>query len=362
MIGRTLGFYIFRRYLAAVAAFLTGLGSLIFIVDFTQLSDRAGHLKQYTLGTGLMLSAMRVPMVLIQVVPFVALFASMAMLIQLNRKYELVVARSVGLSAWQFLWPACLAAFLFGTATVAVLNPLAAWGFARADAIEVDWKTSKVRTVKALKDPWLRQTTSEGDSVIGAKNVLNNGTELANPVFLRFAKDGTIESRIDANRAVLSSREWLLSEAVLTRPGQTPEVFPTYSVPTNFTSELVQERLQRPETIPFFELPAKITVARALGIPGNSFAMQFHSMIALPALVTVMTLIAATVSLKFVRFGQSAVMVLGGILAGFLLYVVSVLVKAFGSSGLVPPYVAAWVPVAAAFLFGVSFLLHREDG
>jgi lipopolysaccharide export system permease protein len=79
-------------------------------------------------------------------------------------------------------------------------------------------------------------------------------------------------------------------------------------------------------------------------------------------LVTVMTLIAATVSLKFVRFGQSAVMVLGGIMAGFLLYVVSVLVKAFGSSGLVPPYAAAWFPVAAAFLFGVSFLLHREDG
>jgi lipopolysaccharide export system permease protein len=362
MIGRTLGFYIFRRYLAAVAAFLTGLGTLIFVVDFTQLNERAGDLPQFTLGTGVMLSAMRVPMVLIQVVPFVALFASMAMLIQLNRKYELVVARSVGLSAWQFLLPACLAALLFGSLTVVVMNPLAAWGFARADAIEVDWKTSKVRTVTALKDPWLRQTTSEGDSVIGAKNVLNDGTELANPVFLRFAEDGAIESRIDAERAVLSSKEWLLSNAIITRPGSTPETHPIYSVPTNFTAELVQERLQRPETIPFFELPSKIAIARALGVPGNSFAMQLHSMIALPALVTVMTLIAATVSLKFVRFGQSAVMVLGGILAGFLLYVVSVLVKAFGSSGLVPPYVAAWFPVAAAFLFGVSFLLHREDG
>jgi lipopolysaccharide export system permease protein len=362
MIGRTLGTYIFRRYLAAVAAFLTGLGSLIFVVDFTQLNERAGDLPQFTLGTGLMLSAMRVPMVLIQVIPFVALFASMAMLIQLNRKYELVVARSVGLSAWQFLMPACLAALLFGSLTVAVLNPLAAWGFARADAIEVDWKTSKVRTVTALKEPWLRQTTSEGDSIIGAKNVLNDGTELDDPVILRFAKDGAIESRIDAGRAILASKEWLLSEAVITRPGQAPELHPTYSVATNFTAELVQERLQRPETIPFFELPSKIAVARALGVPGNSFAMQLHSMIALPALVTVMTLIAATVSLKFVRFGQSAVMVLGGILAGFLLYVVSVLVKAFGSSGLVPPYAAAWFPVAAAFLFGVSFLLHREDG
>ena len=362
MIGWTLGRYIFLRYLTSIAAFLAGLGSLIFIVDFTQLNERAGSLPQFTLGLGLMISAFRVPMVLIQVVPFVALFGSMALLIQLNRRYELVVARAVGLSAWQFLFPACLAALLYGCLTVAVLNPLAAYGFAKAEAIEVDWKTTRSRTITALKDPWLRQTTADGDTIIGARNVLNNGAVLVSPVFLRLDEDGNIGSRVDAARATLGAKEWLLTDAVVSRQGNAPESYSRFAIPTNFTSELVQERLQRPETIPFFELPSKIAVAKALGVSSDGFAMQFHSMAALPALVTIMTLIAATVSLKFVRFGQSAAMVLGGILAGFMLYVISVLVKAFGSSGLVPPYVAAWFPVIVAFLFGVSFLLHKEDG
>ena len=54
-----------------------------------------------------------------------------------------------------------------------------------------------------------------------------------------------------------------------------------------------------------------------------------------------MTLIAATVSLKFSRFNQSSAMIFGGIMSGFVLYVVTLLVKAFGSSGVVPPFVAA---------------------
>ena len=66
--------------------------------------------------------------------------------------------------------------------------------------------------------------------------------------------------------------------------------------------------------------------------------------------------------MRFARLGQSAPMILGGVLAGFLLYVVSVLVKAFGSSGLIPPIVAAWFPVVVAAFFGVTFLLHKEDG
>ena len=126
--------------------------------------------------------------------------------------------------------------------------------------------------------------------------------------------------------------------------------------------EFVQERLARPETIPFFELPAKIEVARSFGLRANAFAMQFHSLLALPLLLVAMTLIAATVSMRFARMGQSATMILGGVVAGFLLYVVSVLVKAFGNAGFVPPVIAAWFPVVVAMFFGVTFLFYKEDG
>ena len=102
--------------------------------------------------------------------------------------------------------------------------------------------------------------------------------------------------------------------------------------------------------------------AWSFGLNANNFGMQFHSLIALPMLLVAMTLIAATVSMRFARMGQSVTMILSGVLAGFLLYVVSVLVKAFGTAGIVPPVVAAWIPVVVAMFFGVTFLLYREDG
>ena len=82
----------------------------------------------------------------------------------------------------------------------------------------------------------------------------------------------------------------------------------------------------------------------------------------LPALLAAMTLIAAMVSLKFVRFGQSLTVILGGILAGFVLYVVSELIQAFANAGTIPPVVAAWLPVLVAAALGTTVLLHKEDG
>jgi lipopolysaccharide export system permease protein len=348
--------------LITVAWFLTGIVALIFIADFTQVNERFSGLAGYTAVLGLTIAALRVLMIFQQTLPFIALFASMAMLIQLNRKYELVIARAAGLSAWQFLLPLCASAFLFGIACVAVINPLAANSFALAEEYQSSLTSQKSGASGALLVPWFRQSLPEGDVIIGAKAILNDGLELTKPVFIKLNPNGAIISRIDGSNAILGTNEWVISDAVESKQGSPSISLSKVRIATNFTRELIQERLLSPEMIPVFDLPQKIAVAKALGYPANNLLMQFYSVLALPALLVVMTLIASTVTLKFVRFGQSAKMILGGILAGFMLYVVTVLVKAFGGAGIVPPVLAAWLPVMLGFLFGVSFLLHTEDG
>ncbi|QPC87325.1 LPS export ABC transporter permease LptG [Mesorhizobium sp. NBSH29] len=359
--GWTLGRYFFFRYVSITLWFFFGIFALVFIIDFTEFSSRAAGLPGYTVQLGLALSALRVPMVMQQVVPFVGLFAAMATLVSLNRKYELVIARSAGISAWQFLLPACLGALLFGILTITLLNPLAAYGFSRAENIETALRSGKSNEVSAFSAPWIRQKTDEGETIIGARAILSQGLELADAVFFRFDSSGDISKRLDAKRAFLRDGYWELID-VTELNGASEAAIPSTRIKTNLRPEIVQERLARPETIPFFELPAKIEVARSFGLRANAFAMQFHSLVALPPLLVAMTLIAATVSMRFERMGQSATMILGGVVAGFLLYVISVLVKAFGTAGFVPPVIAAWFPVIVALFFGVTFLLHKEDG
>ncbi len=246
--------------------------------------------------------------------------------------------------------------------TVGILNPIAAYGFSHSENLESELRSRQSNSVSAFSAPWLRQKTKDEEVIIGARAVLNQGLELSDAVFFIFDNDGNMVGRKDARRAYLRDGYWELVDVRSMKGGENFVAEPTDRVPTNLKPEFVQERLARPETIPFFQLPAKIEVARSFGLRANAFAMQFHSLVALPFLLVAMTLIAATVSMRFARMGQSATMILGGVVAGFLLYVVSVLVKAFGNAGFVPTYIAAWLPVVVAMFFGVTFLLYREDG
>lgn len=359
---RTLGLYFFKRYLITVLWFLLGVTSVIFLVDFTETSGRLAGLAGYSITGMLFMTVLRVPLILQQTIPFIALFAGMTTLITLNRKYELVVVRAAGISVWQFMLPFVLGALLLGLLAILVINPLSAWGQSSAMRIEAIWREAGGNARSNAPVPWIRQISGDQDTVIGAKSTLDDGRSLFGVVMIHFDADGRIVLRQDAASAKLEDGYWFLSEVTETRPGEIPRKLPSAQVRTNLKPELVQEGLSTPETVAFFALAQKIETAKSFGVSTKALETQFHSLLSLPFMLVAMTLIAATVSLKFSRFNQSRSVILGGILSGFMLYVVTVLVKAFGSSGVVPPLVAAWIPVVVAMALGATILLHQEDG
>ncbi|MEJ2755133.1 MAG: LPS export ABC transporter permease LptG [Gammaproteobacteria bacterium] len=360
MIFSSLGRYFFRRYMVTVGWFFAGICAIIFLIDLSENSGRFSSIPDFGYTGALWLTLLRLPQFLQQTVPFIALFSGMATMIALNRTYELVVTRAAGISVWQFISPFLIGALLTGIFAVSVLSPLSAIATRTALNIESELRGQQPRGFTNI--PWLHDIGGDYDTILGAKGVDSTGTQLTDAVFFHLNDQGDVTLRQDATSATLKDGYWLLNNVIETATGQPTRNLETVQVRTNLTREFVQERLSRIETISFFEIPERIRAARSFGLSTRALETQFHSLLSIPFMLIAMTFIAGTVSLKFSRFNQSKVMIFGGIMTGFMLYVVSVLVRVFGSSGAVPPFVATWTPVVIALSVGVTILLHQEDG
>jgi lipopolysaccharide export system permease protein len=362
MIGRTLGLYFYFRYLKSILALMVGIFAMILLIDFTVLIERVPDVGSFSVFDVFLLSLYRAPAFAEQTLPFAALFTAIAVLISLNRRHELVVVRSVGVSVWQFMLPICAAAFSVGVFAVTVFNPLATAGFTQAQLLESVIFSQNAAPSTDNIVPWLRQRSGGNEMIIGANSAMDGGLIMNGVTMIFFDENGAVESRVDADRATLGDGHWSVEGATRHRAGGQPEVIGDLDVATSLRPEYVQERLTDPESVSIWDLPEKIEVARSLGFSAAQFSTQFQILLARPFLIAAMVVIAATVSLQFVRFGQASTVILGGIVAGFVLYVVSVLVRTFGASGAIPAYVAAWLPVVVAFALGMTVLLHKEDG
>jgi lipopolysaccharide export system permease protein len=306
------------------------------------------------------LALFRAPSISEQLLPFGVLFGSMAALLQLSRKLELVVARAAGISAWQFLQSGIVVAGLVGAFAVTVYNPLAATLKQRASVMEAQIFAKRLAPIG--KEVWIRQTGLDGPAILRADVAVGGTTTLKGVTVFAFGAADSFQERIEAAEASLRPGYWELKGVRVVTADSEPLFYDTYLVASNLQPSQLRQTFTPADSVPFWDMGETITRTERAGLDATPYRLQHSMLQARPLLLVAMVLVAASVSLRFFRFGGIAKMVVGGVAAGFMLYVATELMEDLGRSGLVGPAIAAWFPAVVGSLLGSLALLYQEDG
>jgi len=363
MITGTLSRYFGMRFLTAVIGSFAGVVILAGMIDYVELMRRGADWPNATPWLLAKISMFRVPQLTERIMPFSVLVGAMSCYLALSRRLELVVARAAGVSAWQFVAPAMLAAFLFGTVATTIYNPISAMLQERSKRLEAEVVGEVPSALQESSTGfWVRQKSADGAAIINAKSSREQGAKLGGVSVYTFDGSGHFQQRIEAKSASLEDGYWQLDDARIYASGTPLVLADTYRLGTNLTLEQVRESFATPETVPFWQLPTYIEMADRAGLVAAGYRLQYHQLLARPFLLAAMVLLAASVSLRFFRFGGVQKMVLSGISAGFLLFVLSKITDDMSKSELMSPIAAAWAPVLVGGLTGFVALLFQEDG
>jgi lipopolysaccharide export system permease protein len=363
IIAGTLARYFGLRFVNAVLVVFVSIFVLVALIDYIELTRRAGDIPNASATLVAKTSLYRVPQVVERILPFCVLIGAMSCYLNLSRRLELVVARSAGMSAWQFVMPAVATAFVFGIIATTIYNPISATLQERSKRFEAELFGQTATTLgRSGGTFWMNQRTDEGQAIINAVASRDQGINLNGVSIYVFDIDGRFKQRIEARAAVLVPGAWVLRDSRIYGLGTVPTTEPEYRLKTSLTPEQVRESFATPETVPFWDLPVYIQIAEHAGLVAAGYRLQFQKLLARPFLLAAMVLLAAAVSLRFFRFGGIQKMVLSGIAAGFLLYVLSKVTEDLSKAELMHPVAAAWLPVLVGGVTGFVALLYQEDG
>jgi lipopolysaccharide export system permease protein len=362
-VRRTLRRYVAKRFLFSILGAFIVCACLIFMIDMVELlrmSRRATDLSGTTL---LWMGLLRLPAFSEILLSFAVLVGSIGALLSLNRKSELTVMRSAGMSAWQFLRPGLTVVLLLGVMAVTLFNPLAAAARSEAEQLTAEIFGREAGLLAASGEgSWLRQDGADGQSVINARATSNQGLSLAGVIAFQFDPDGRFVERMDAERAVLQDGYWELHRTTVSRPLREPEFFDTYSLSTHLNRERVGDALGSEIAVSFWQLPNLIQASEKAGLSASKYRMQHALLMSRPGLMLAMVILAATVSLRSFRSGGIQTMVLMGMIGGIGFFLLAEISRQVGAAGLLSPALAVWVPIALALLVSLTVLLHQEDG
>lgn len=359
-IGATLARYLSIRFVRTIMLVFGTVFALVYTLDFVELLRRAGDAEGAGPAVMAQLSLYRTPAIAEQVFPFAVLFGAMATLLQLSRKLELVVARAAGISAWQFLQPGIAVALGLGIVSVAVYNPVSAG--LKQQATKLEGRIFARRAKGLGPDIWVPQKSVDGSAIIRAEGAVEATSTITNVAAFVFDTSGRFLERIEAPEGVLRDGYWEFRDAHVLTTVEEPQIYGTYLLATNLVPNQLRQTFAPPESVPFWKLDDTIRRTESAGFDATRYRLQYAVLTARPLLFVAMVFLAASVSLRFFRFGGVARLVLGGVVAGFVLYVATEIMRDLGNAGIVGPAVAAWLPGIVGSLLGTLALLYQEDG
>lgn len=359
----TLSRYIGRQFVSWFALLLLVMLFIILMLDTVELLRRAANRPNVSLSLVLRMSLLKLPGVGQQVFPFVVMFSAMFTFWRLTRSHELVVARAAGVSAWQFLAPVLIASVAIAAIQVTVINPIGSVLLARFQHLEDKYLRGRTSSLDVSPSGlWLRQIDGDDQYLIHADAVVPGTSDLRQVIVFQYHGADNYIGRIDAASAALLEGRWELREGWLNRPNRPPEQVPLHSIPTDLTMKKIQESFARPETMSFWELPRFIRTMEATGFSAIRHRLHYQALLSQPLLFSAMVLFAAAFSLRQTRRGGTLLMIAGGIMTGFVVFVSTDVVLTLGVSESIPVMMAAWLPAGISLLLGIAVLLHLEDG
>ena len=288
MVSRTLVRYFGMRFLGAVMSVFFGIFVLVVLVDYIEFMRRAADVPNVSAWMVAKASFFRVPQLTERLLPFSVLVGAMTCYLALSRRNELVVARSAGMSAWQFVAPALIVRVR-----------------ARARSRPRSTIRCRPRCANGRSGSRRRSSATARPECSRARvRLLGAAAQRRRPVDrLRGLEPGTGRAARRRERVHLRSRRtrrWSASRPSARRSspatggssrrvvyvsGAPPRDHETYLVKTNLTAAQVRESFSTPETVPFWDLPAYIEIAERSGLVAAGYKLQYQILIARPFLL-----------------------------------------------------------------------------
>jgi lipopolysaccharide export system permease protein len=363
MMTNTLGRYFASRFVISALGVFASIFVLLVLVDYIEMVRKTSGLVSASALMVAETSLFRVPQLLEKMTPFCVLIGTMTCYLALSRRLELVVARAAGVSAWQFIAPALASSIVLGILATTAYNPMSADLREHSKRMEAQlFGSAPGGGIQDASGFWINLVNSDGQAIINAVRSEQQGVRLTGLTVFTFDTDNQFKERIEAREATLEEGRWVFKSVRRFSLDAPPVDQDIFYLPTSLTPAQVRNSFSTPETVSFWQLPGYIRSSESSGFATAGYRLQYHKLVAQPFLLAAMVMLAASVSLRFFRFGGVQKMVLSGVGAGFLLYVLSKVTEDLSKAELMHPIAAAWLPVCVGGLTGFLALLYQEDG
>jgi len=348
--------YIINEYLKSLLVVIAVMLSIILLINLLDEFNFFKSKKDLKFIFFLIFTILKLPNVLINLFPFIILFAGIVFYLKIYNHNEVISLRVMGYSNIQIILIPALTSFVIGYIIVFLIVPFSSSLLKYYEELRSEYNETRNLVFVNETGIWILDKNEKEKNIIRIEKINKDFSNINQVTIYNYDAYNNFIRRIDADEGIIKNTNWQLNKVhfiTANKKNNKENYLNSYNYTSNININELKNIYKNTETTSLLNINKEMLILESKGYSAIDLRIRYQKLISLPIYLLAMSILSGLMIINlgktsnYLKYGSY------GVLISIIIYFLNDLSITVAKSGIISVDFSVWIPIFLIILINL---------
>ena len=348
--------YIINEYIKSLFVVIAVMLSIILLINLLDEFSFFKSKKELKFIFFIIFTILKIPNVLINLFPFIVLFAGIVFYLKIYNHNEVISLRVMGYSNIQIILIPALTSFIIGYIIVFFIVPFSSSMLKYYEELRSEYNETKNLVFVNETGIWVLDKNEREKNIIRIEKINKDFSIINKITIYNYDSYNNFIKRIDADEGIIKDKDWQLNKVnIITanKKGNKENYLNNYIYASNININELKNVYKNTETSSFFDINKEMLILEDKGYSTIELRIRYQKLISFPIYLLAMSILSGLMIINLGKTSNYLKYGTYGVIISIIIYFLNDLSITIAKSGIISVDFSVWIPIFLIILINL---------
>ena len=348
--------YIINEYIKSLFVVIAVMLSIILLINLLDEFNFFKSKKDLKFIFFLIFTVLKIPNVLINLFPFIVLFAGIVFYLKIYNYNEVISLRVMGYSNIQIILIPALTSFVIGYVIVFLIVPFSSSMLRYYEELRSEYNETKNLVFVNETGIWILDKNEKEKNIIRIEKINKDFSVVSQITIYNYDASNNFIRRIDATEGTIKDKNWLLNKVniiSINKKNNKDNYLNNYNYTSNVNISELKNVYKNTETTSLLDINKEMLILEDKGYSTIDLRIRYQKLISFPIYLLAMSILSGLMIINlgktsnYLKYGSY------GVIISIIIYFLNDLSITIAKSGIISVDFSVWIPIFLIILINL---------
>ena len=348
--------YIINEYIKSLFVVIAVMLSIILLINLLDEFNFFKSKKDLKFIFFLIFTVLKIPNVLINLFPFIVLFAGIVFYLKIYNHNEVISLRVMGYSNIQIILIPALTSFVIGYVIVFLIVPFSSSMLRYYEDLRSEYNETKNLVFVNETGIWILDKNEKEKNIIRIEKINKDFSVVSQITIYNYDASNNFIRRIDATEGTIKDKNWLLNKVniiSINKKNNKDNYLNNYNYTSNVNISELKNVYKNTETTSLLDINKEMLILEDKGYSTVDLRIRYQKLISFPIYLLSMSILSGLMIINlgktsnYLKYGSY------GVIISIIIYFLNDLSITIAKSGIISVDFSVWIPIFLIILINL---------